>query len=241
MYDALAAHYDLIYEDWEGAMRRQGAVLARLLPRGARVLDVAAGIGTQSLPLAAAGYEVVARDRSEGAIDRLRYEAGRRGLTLDAEGADMRSVGRTVEGPFDAVIAMDNSLPHLLTDEDLTTALRGFRELLDPDGRLLLSVRDYDTVNRSPASVHPYGTRTRDGRTFRLSQEWRWTEPERYKTTMIVEEEEGGIWREVVRASSRYYAIPIPRLLTLCDAAGFDADLETSVDFFQPLIRGQAR
>jgi SAM-dependent methyltransferase len=241
MYDALAAHYDLVYPDWEAAMRRQGGFLSRLLPRGARVLDVAAGIGTQSLPLAAAGYEVVARDRSAGAIDRLRYEAGRRGLTVDAEPADMRTVGRSVEGRFDAVIALDNSLPHLLSDEDLTTALRGFRDLIEPDGRLLVSVRDYDTVDRSPRSTHLYGTRTRGGRTFRLSQEWRWTDPERYQTTMIVEEEEVGVWTEVVRASARYYAIPVARLLALCTASGFEAELERSVDFFQPLIHGRPR
>jgi hypothetical protein len=58
---------------------------------------------------------------------------------------------------------------------------------------------------------------------------------------MIFEEEDGGVRKEVVRASSRYYAVPIPRLLALCGSAGFVAGLETSVDFFQPLISGRAR
>ena len=60
---------DLIDPDWEAAMERQGDLLSRLLPQGCRVLDVAAGIGTQSLPLAAKGYEVVARDLSEVIAD----------------------------------------------------------------------------------------------------------------------------------------------------------------------------
>lgn len=245
MYDALAAHYDLIYEDWEGAMRRQGQALARLIPAGARVLDVAAGIGTQALPLAAAGYEVVARDLSEGAIDRLRYEARRRGLALDAEAADMREAGATVQGPFDAVIALDNALPHLLTDAEILEALVGFRPLLREGGQLLFSVRDYGRVDRTARSLHRYGTRVRGGRRYRVSQEWRWVDPERYRTTLIVEEEEeaeqGGEWREVVRASSLYYAILVPRLLELCEKAGFTAEVETSVKFFQPLVRGRPR
>jgi SAM-dependent methyltransferase len=239
VYDELAAYYDLVYEDWEAAMRRQGERLSRLLPAGARVLDVAAGIGTQSLPLAAAGYEVVARDLSGGAIDRLRYEAGQRGLVVDAEVADMRHVARGVEGLFDAVIALDNALPHLLTDAEIVEAVRGFRRLLEPDGQLLVSVRDYGAVDRAPRSTHAYGTRSRGGRRYRLSQRWRWTDPERYETTMIVEEEGEERWREVVRASARYYAVPVPRLLDLFAEAGLVAEVEASVDFHQPLIRGR--
>jgi hypothetical protein len=54
-YDALAGHFHLIFEDWDGSMRRQGQIVSRLLPlsRSGPILDVACGIGTQSLPLAA--------------------------------------------------------------------------------------------------------------------------------------------------------------------------------------------
>lgn len=241
MYDALAAYYDLIYPDWEETMRRQGEALSLLLHPESRVLDVAAGIGTQTLPLAASGFDVVARDLSEGAIARLLLEASQRGLQVDADAADMRRVGRSVEGRFDAVVALDNALPHLLTDEAILEALVGFRALLKPDGFLLLSVRDYDTVDRAPHSTHPYGTRTRRGRTYRLSQEWRWIDSDRYRTTMIVEEERRDGWQEVVRGSSRYYAVSVNRLLELCDDAGFEAELVSSEGFFQPLVRGRPR
>jgi hypothetical protein len=239
MYDDLAPYYDLVYQDWEAAMTRQGERLSPLLPGGARILDVAAGIGTQSLPLAVAGHDVVARDLSEGAIDRLRYEAAQRGLILDAEVADMRTVGETVDGRFDAVVALDNALPHLLSDGEIVAALSGFRKLLGPEGKLLVSVRDYEGVDRSPRSTHPYGIRTRQGRRYRLTQVWRWTDAERYETTMIVEEEIEARWLEIVRASSRYYAIPLPRLLGLFADAGVAAQVDTSVGFHQPLIVGR--
>jgi 2-polyprenyl-3-methyl-5-hydroxy-6-metoxy-1,4-benzoquinol methylase len=65
-------------------MARQGDALTSLigselgqLPAGdVRVLDVACGIGTQSLPLAARGFRVVARDLSPAAVSRLQQEAG---------------------------------------------------------------------------------------------------------------------------------------------------------------------
>ena len=50
-YDAFAQYYDLIFEDWEQSMVRQGAFLAELIARelptshDPRVLDAAAGIG----------------------------------------------------------------------------------------------------------------------------------------------------------------------------------------------------
>jgi hypothetical protein len=44
--------YDALSDDWDAAIRRQGEVLARLLPAPNEVgpvLDVACGIGSQSI------------------------------------------------------------------------------------------------------------------------------------------------------------------------------------------------
>lgn len=66
-YDSMADYYHLIFEDWDASMRRQGAAIAKLLPPPEEVgliLDVACGIGTQSLALAAIGYSVEGSDIS---------------------------------------------------------------------------------------------------------------------------------------------------------------------------------
>lgn len=243
-YDEIAEYYDLIYADWEESMRRQGAALSNMLRgglRGTRILDVSAGIGTQALPLASLGYDVVARDLSSGAIRRLRREAHERGLEIDAARCDMRDVARSVHGRFDTVISFDNSVPHLLTDVDILSALRGFAKVLGPGGQLLISVRDYGRVDRSPTSVHAYGERVRaDGR-FRLTQHWQWDGPSHYRTTMVVEEQRQGAWSEVARTGAVYYAIPIHRLMALMEEAGFDASRVEEPQFFQPVIRASLR
>lgn len=238
VYDDLARHYDLIYADWEASMRRQGEVLSALLPSRGRILDVAAGIGTQALPLAALGFQVVARDLSEAAIRRLKREAAGRKLEIDAAPADMRSVGTTVDGQFDAIVCFDNSLPHLLTDDDIVTALSHLRGLLRPGAPLLVSVRDYHQVDRGSPSVHPYGERTRGRRAFRLAQTWRWYDEDRYETTMTVEERREGRWAPVLESRTRYYAIPLPRLLALFRRAGLRAERVREPSFYQPVIRG---
>lgn len=248
-YDDIAEYYDLIYADWQESMDRQGAAISAMFgnPKalgsrgGFRVLDASAGIGTQALPLAVLGYDVVARDLSSAAIARLSREAEARGLTIDAEAADMRGVGDSVDGLFDAVISFDNSIPHLLNDDEIVATFRGFSRLLNPNGTLLISVRDYDHVDRTPTSVHAYGEQDRAERTFRLSQEWEWLDDSHYQTLMVVEERVEGRWTDLVRTDAEYYAIPIPRLLDLLDEAGFVSSRVEEVRFFQPVLRGHGR
>jgi len=242
-YDDIAEFYDLIYADWDESMSRHGATISAMLgrdPEATRILDASAGIGTQSLPLAALGFEVVARDLSPGAIHRLQREAEDRGLQIDAAAADMREVASSINGPFDAVISFDNSIPHLLSDSDVMATLEGFKQVLAPGGIVLISVRDYERVDRSPTSIHRYGERTRDGARYRMSQEWEWYDAEHYRTTMVVEQEEDGGWREVVRTVAAYYAIPIPALLELMRSAGLKSERVDEAPFFQPVLRGRA-
>jgi hypothetical protein len=46
------------------------------------------------------------------------------GVELTFGVADFRTLARDVDGTFDVVISCDNSLPHLLTDDDLHAAAR---------------------------------------------------------------------------------------------------------------------
>src|SRR5688572_30579804 len=97
-YDDLASYYHFIFEDWDASMARQGDTLVELIKaelgefRAAnlRILDVASGIGTQTLPLATRGFDVTARDLSPTAVARLQREAVARHVAVDAGVADMR-------------------------------------------------------------------------------------------------------------------------------------------------------
>ncbi len=248
-YDDLAEYYDLIYADWARSMQHQGRAIARVLEAAfpgrerpsIRVLDASAGIGTQTIPLAQAGYRVTARDISPGAIARLSREAASRGLLIDAAAADMRTIGESIRGPFDVVIAFDNSLPHLLNDAEILLALRQLREVLVPGGTLLLSVRDYGEVDRTPQSVHPYGERARHGRTFRLEQRWSWTDPSHYRTRFVIEELRGESWVPLKETTGQYYAIPVVRILDLMAESGFSDSRVCDIEFFQPVLTGRTR
>jgi 2-polyprenyl-3-methyl-5-hydroxy-6-metoxy-1,4-benzoquinol methylase len=192
-YDDLATYYDLIFQDWESSMSRQGEAITQLIrrelgpehqPPEITVVDTSAGIGTQALPLALKGFRVTARDLSPDAIARLRSETAQRGLVMPSAVADMRALRSTVSEQFHVVLSFDNSLPHLLTDADLLTAFRELLSVLRPGGILLCSVRDYERIDRNATSTHPYGTRWRGGVEYRLRQDWVWRDAAHYDATM---------------------------------------------------------
>jgi len=151
-YDELAPLYHLIYPDWAQHAAQQVAALDSLIretwPQTQTLLDAACGIGTQALGLAERGYQVAASDISAGAVARLQREAAARNLMLHVQVADMRSAAQVWKHSFDVVIACDNAIPHLLSDEDILTALHAFLCCTRPGGGCILSVRDYAQVAR---------------------------------------------------------------------------------------------
>jgi glycine/sarcosine N-methyltransferase len=241
-YDDLADVYHLVYADWEESVCRQAEVLDGLLARALgpgphRLLDASCGIGTQALGLATLGHAVAGSDLSPRAVARARREAAARGLAIDFSVADLRACDRRSDGPFDAVLACDNSIPHLLTDDEILAAFRAFRRLTRPDGVALVSVRDYAQEDRSTPQLRPYGLReTPEGR-YLVFQVWDW-DPDgaRYDLAMYFVRDRGGEDAEVLVSRARYYAVAVEALAALLREAGF-ADVER-IDgvYFQPVL-----
>jgi hypothetical protein len=107
-------------------------------------------------------------------------------------------------------------------------------------GLCLCSVRDYDAVPRGVAATHPYGERHRGDEVFRLRQEWTWESSTHYQVAFIVEKDGPDGPKTLLRTVTRYYALPIPRLLELMAGAGF-ADCRRLHDtIYQPIVIGRA-
>jgi glycine/sarcosine N-methyltransferase len=150
-YDSLARSHRLFYQDWPGAVRREGEWLGALLaPTGARrVLDCTAGIGTQALGLALHGFEVMATDLSLANLAEARAASVDLGVSVSFGQADiLRLDEAALDGPFDAIVTLGNSLPHLLSDDDMARALVSLHGLLAPGGTLLVGQRDWDAIDR---------------------------------------------------------------------------------------------
>ncbi|MGW5056497.1 class I SAM-dependent methyltransferase [Streptomyces sp. NPDC004096] len=244
-YDELADDYHLIYADWDASIRRQGEVLDGLMGQAhAEVLDCSCGIGTQAIGLALRGHRVTGTDLSARAAARAAREAARRKVPLRTAAADMRRLPFP-DARFDTVVCADNSLPHLLTEQDVHAALAEMRRVLRPAGRLLLSTRPYDDLLRNrPESTPPQVHRPADGGertvTFQL---WHWHEDgEHYDLEHVQLLPADGEWRVKVRRTV-YWALARDRLAGLVTDAGFvdpEWRMPQETGFFQPLLVAHA-
>ena len=241
-YDTLAPYFHLIFENWDISVERQGAALDSLIcafgPPAARfVLDVACGIGTQSLGLAARGYDVTASDISPGAVARARNEAARRNLAVDFSVADMCTAHKHHGRTFDVVLCADNSLPHLLTDGEISLALEQFFACTKPGGICLVSVRDYAALEHGGVQFKPYGVRLEGSTRYILFQVWEWR-GSLYDMSLYVVLDDGSANCRTLVMRSIYYAISIDELLRLMARVGFEKVQRIDNVFFQPVLLG---
>ena len=242
-YDELAPYYHLLFPDWEASIERQGAALAGVLAEcgvapGGAVLDAACGVGTQTIGLARRGYRVRASDISPGAVARARGELARRGLAAEVVTADLRALEAAHPGGFAAVLACDNAVPHLLSDAEILRAFRSCHGQLAPGGALVISVRDYAALERRDPDVRPHALTRAGGHRHLAVQVWEW-EGDQYDLRLYLTDEapDGSCTTRVMR--SRYYAVPIDRLLALMREAGFARVERRDGVFFQPLLVGR--
>lgn len=242
-YNQLAPFYHLIYGDWDAALQRQADQLSQLIQTywgdGIRhILDAACGVGTQSIGLASQGYRVTASDLSTAAVARAQQEAQRRGLEIGFSVCDLRQVYDHHQAQFDLVIACDNSIPHLLNDHEILTALQQMYACTRSGGGCLLTMRDYDQEARGQGIVKPYGIRYENGKRYFIFQVWDF-EGEVYDLTMyLVEEDPHSNAATTHRMRSRYYALSPNRLMQLMQAAGYGAVMRLNDGFFQPVLIG---
>jgi SAM-dependent methyltransferase len=242
-YDDLSPFYHLIFPDWEASIHRQAAALNDIIRERwdeppLSILDVACGIGTQTLGLAALGHRVTASDISPKAVERAAREADARGLAVRFAVADMREAAAHHREQFDLVIACDNSVPHLLTDADLLAAFEQLFACTRPGGGCLISVRDYDQEERSGVQVKPYGVREEGESRYLIWQVWEFHGP-LYDLAMYFVEDRGGAECTTRVIRSRYYAVGIDKLMELMRQAGFALVERIDGRFYQPVLVGR--
>jgi SAM-dependent methyltransferase len=104
------------------------------------VLEVTAGTGRVSLPLARAGIRVTAVDISFGLLTQLRGKAEAEGLRVETVHADMRDFD--LKRTFPLVIVPFHSLEEIHDDCDVTAALRRVRAHIAPGGRAIVTLHN---------------------------------------------------------------------------------------------------
>ncbi len=245
-YDRLSPEYrHNMGWDWQAVMREEGATLSRFLedrmgrPGPYTLLDCSCGIGTQAIGLALQGHQVHATDLSTVSIECARKEAEDLGVKLSFGVADYRELGETVSDTFDVVLTCDNSIAHCLKDEDLDAALASMKARLNPDGILLISLRDYDAlVVDKPRFNNEHVQDKPDGRRV-VFQLWDWAGDVRqyHNTQFLIKKTDDGY--ELKHFETELRALRRDEMITAVRNAGYEEvawHVPEASGYYQPIV-----
>ena len=155
-YDAFSTDYDH-FVNWEERFNTEMPFLQSTLEtiktdsnQPVRVLDAACGTGMHAIRLAQEGYDTAGTDISPEMIKRAQANARTAQASAVFKTAGFGEISdklfKSPLLPFDAVLCLGNSLPHLLTRGAVRTALLDLAACLRPGGMLVLQNRNFDLV-----------------------------------------------------------------------------------------------
>jgi 2-polyprenyl-3-methyl-5-hydroxy-6-metoxy-1,4-benzoquinol methylase len=145
-----AAHLGPIYSwmlgDIDAAFARSAAEIEDLeLPEAGHgtAVDLGAGLGLHTLPLARRGFHVTAIDSCQGLLDELRSRCG--GLAVTAVNADLVDFRAVVKQEPRVVLCMGDTLTHLPSLGSVESLLKSVAAGLARGGVFAATFRDYAT------------------------------------------------------------------------------------------------
>ncbi|MBN1240508.1 MAG: class I SAM-dependent methyltransferase [Gammaproteobacteria bacterium] len=237
-YDThLGPVYSWMTGDFAALRRRSGDLFDRLavaaIDGGRVAVDLGAGHGAQSVPLAERGFDVVAIDFCRALLEELADNA--RGLPVTAVEGDLLDLERHVHAPAGAVVCMGDTLTHLPDLADVERLVRAAARVLAPGGKLVVTFRDY--VSREPRGTERFIPVRADGdRILTCVLEY---SPEHVTVYDLLHEKRDGVWKQRV-GSYRKLRLDPAWLARLCEAAGLGV-IESSTEAGVVTLAAQRR
>ncbi len=125
----------------EAALAAGAADVAPLLPGEGRAIDLGAGFGMHAIPLARAGYDVVAIDTSAELLDALRASGAH--LPIRAVEGDLLDFRRHAPAPASLIVCLGDTLTHLAEASQVEQLCSDVAASLCSGGRFVVTFRDY--------------------------------------------------------------------------------------------------
>jgi SAM-dependent methyltransferase len=139
----LADYYSWMFNDFDAKVEANGEFFAvqQIVPQNTGIaVDLGAGPGFQSIPLAKAGFKVLAIDTSRKLLIELQNKSGDLPITTIHD--DMLNFATHYEGPVALCVCMGDTLPHLESFDKVQLLFETVYRSLEAGGRFILTFRD---------------------------------------------------------------------------------------------------
>lgn len=144
-------HYDKVLSDiyswmlggFENAIQRntEFIYIHQLLPKGSEIaIDLGAGCGFQSIPLAQAGYSVTAIDLDSKLLNELKNNCG--DLRINIVQDNLVDFDKYSSENAELIVCMTDTILHLESEEQVKSVFQKAFKLLESGGKFVLTFRD---------------------------------------------------------------------------------------------------
>ena len=233
----LGGVYSWMFGGFEAGLARNRELFARLgiKPQGSgRAVDLGAGCGFQSLPLAELGFEVTAVDLDRGLLDELERHRG--GLPVRTVAGDLMQFDAGNDGPVELAVCMTDTLLHLDSESDVALLLRKLASTLEPGGRFIATFRDLSQPLEELDRFIP--VRSDESTIMTCFLEY---EPRHVRVHDLVYSKANGAW-QLSKSFYRKLRLSPERFRELLDAAGLTIEsLTTASGLVTAIAKKDAR
>lgn len=125
-------------------------------------VDLGAGFGMHTIPLARRGFNVTAIDSCQILLDELQDQQG--DLPIESVNDDLLFFHQKLRGTPELVLCMNDTLTHLVGKDAVVKLIQMVAEQLAPGGRFIMSFRDYSEPLKAEHRFIP--VRSNPTRTF---------------------------------------------------------------------------
>lgn len=139
----LADHYSWMFGDFEAKVdaNRQFFVSQDIFPgKSAIAVDLGAGPGFQTIPLARLGFNMLAVDLSQKLLHELQRKSG--ALPVTAIRDDILNFPSHCKTPVELCVCIGDTLPHLSSFDRVVELFGKVYQALEADGRFVVTFRD---------------------------------------------------------------------------------------------------
>lgn len=182
-------------------------------------IDLGAGNGFQTIALANLGFKVKAIDFNSQLIAELKSKIGN--LSIEVFNDDIKLVSKYAQPQPELIICCGDTLPHLDSFAEIQQLLKDCSKILTPNGKLILTFRDYTTELEDTNRFIP--VKSDSQRILTCFIEYF---PQKLRVTDFLLEFENGKW---IQKASSYYKTRINRemVIEFLKNSGFRLSLDS--------------